>query len=254
MQQTAVTGRTRDLVIAVDRFAYWFSQHWLGVFIVLYGAYVLTPFLAPVLMQMGATGPADGIYAVYSLVCHQLPQRSLFLFGAAPMYSLEEIQSVWSRDGFLGLRQFIGNPEFGYKVAWSDRMMSFYGSIWVGAILFAMLRQRIKSLSSVAWLICGILPVGLDGVTHLINDALAGTSGLGFRDTNGWLAFLTGNALPQWFYAGDTLGSFNSDLRWITGILFGLTTVWFIFPFIEDAMRDLQNQAGAQLRRVMAQG
>mgnify|MGYP001560912771 CR=1 FL=1 len=85
----------------------------------------------------------------------------------------------------------------------------------------------------------------------MINDALAGTSGAGFRDTNAWLAFLTGNTLPQWLYAGDSLGSFNSDMRWITGILFGLTTVWFIFPFIEDAMRDLRNQAGAQLKRAM---
>lgn len=251
MQQTQVTGRTRDLVIAVDRFAYWFSQHWLGVFIVLYGAYVLTPFLAPVLMQMGATGPADGIYAVYSLVCHQLPQRSLFLFGDKPMYSLDEIKAVWQLDGFVGLRQFVGEAQFGYKVAWSDRMISFYGSIWVGAILFLFARRRIKSLSPIAWLFIGILPVGLDGITHMINDALAGTSGAGFRDTNAWLAFLTGNTLPQWFYAGDAFGSFNSDLRWITGSLFGLTTVWFIFPFIEDAMRDLRNQAGAQSPRAI---
>lgn len=95
------------------------------------------------------------------------------------------------------------------------------------------------------------MPVGLDGITPMINDALAGTSGVGFRDTNTWLAFLTGNTLPQWFYAGDALGSFNSDLRWITGILFGLMTVWFIFPFIETAMRDLRNQAGAQLQHAM---
>lgn len=251
MQQTQMTGRARDWVIAVDRFAFWFAQHWLAVFIALYGAYVLVPFLAPVLMQLGATDAAEVIYGIYSLVCHQLPQRSLFLFGDKPMYSLDEIKAVWQADGFWGLRQFIGNAQFGYKIAWTDRMISFYGSIWVGALWFAMVRKRIKSLSPVVWLFIGILPVGLDGLTHLINDVLAGTSGAGFRDTNAWLAFLTGNSLPQGFYAGDAFGSFNSLARWITGILFGLTTVWFIFPFIEDAMRDLRNRAGAQLHRAM---
>ncbi len=247
MQHVRVTGRTRDLVIAIDRFAFWFARHWLGLFIVVYGAYVLVPFLAPVLMSLGVPDAAQAIYGIYSLVCHQLPQRSLFLFGAKPMYSLDEIRSVWQLDGFFGLRQFVGNPEFGYKVAWSDRMISFYGSIWVGALLFAILRRRIQSLAPIAWFFIGILPVGLDGATHMLNDVFAGTSGAGFRDTNVWLAFLTGNVLPPSFYAGDALGSFNSTMRWLTGILFGLTTVWFLFPFIETAMRDLQNQAGARL-------
>lgn len=34
--------------------------------------------------------------------------------------------------------------------------------------------------------------------------------GQGFRDTNVWLAYLTGGGLPTWFYIGDALGSFNS--------------------------------------------
>lgn len=242
MQQTVVTGRMRDFVIAVDRFALWISKHWLAVFIVVYGVWVLAPFLAPVLMVIGAKEPADAIYLTYSFFCHQLPERSVFFFGSKPMYSLDEIKSVWPLDGFLGLRQFAGSPEFGYKVAWSDRMISFYGSVWVGAILFALFRTRTKPLSPVLWLLIGILPVGLDGVSHMINDAVAGTSGVGFRDTNAWLQFLTGNLLPQWFYMGDAFGSFNSDMRWITGFSFGLTTVWFLFPFLEASMRDLKDQ------------
>ena len=249
MQQTTVTGRTCDLVMALDRFALAISRHWLAVFIVVYGAWVLVPFLAPVLMRVGATSFADAIYLFYSFFCHQLPQRSLFLFGPQPMYSLAEIKAVWPDDGFLGLREFIGNPAMGYKVAWSDRMISFYGSIWLGALLFALARRQIQSLSPAIWLFIGILPVGLDGLTHMVNDVLAGTSGTGFRDTNAWLQALTGGLFPQWFYAGDALGSFNSDLRWITGILFGLTTVWFLFPIIEDAMRDLETQVTVQLQR-----
>lgn len=249
MQQTQVTQPTRDLVIAVDRCAFWFARHWLDVFIVLYGAYVLAPFLAPVLMYVSAPDAANVIYGIYGLVCHQLPQRSLFLFGDKPMYSLDEIKTIWELAGFLDLRQFVGNPEFGYKVAWSDRMISFYGSIWVGGLLFALFRRRIKSLSPTAWFFMGILPVGLDGFTHLINDALVGTSGTGFRDTNAWLAILTGNLFPQSFYLGDALGSFNSDMRWLTGILFGLSMVWFLFPIVESAMLNVRNKAGTPLQR-----
>ena len=249
MAETTVTGRTRSLVIALDRFANWIAYHWLTIFIVVYGAYVLIPFTAPILMQAGQTGAAHAIYAGYSLVCHQLPERSIFFFGPKSMYSYAEIKAVWPLDGFLGLRQFIGNPQFGYKMAWSDRMISFYGSIWVGALLFALLRKRIKPLSGLVWFFVGILPVGIDGVTHMINDIVAGTSGTGFRDTNAWLALLTGNIFPSWFYVGDAFGSFNSDMRWITGVLFGLTTVWFIFPIIEAGMRDVQMNATQKLQR-----
>ncbi len=249
MSQAVMSNRQRNLILAIDRLAWWLGRHWLGLFIVIYGAFVLTPFLAPVFMQMGATDAANAVYTGYSFVCHQLPERSIFLFGDKPMYSLDEIKSVWQLDGFIGLRQFVGNTGYGWKIAWSDRMMSFYGSIWIGAIIYAALRNRLKSLSPVKWFFLGILPVGLDGVTHFINDALAGTTGAGFRDTNDWLRFITLNVFPNSFYIGDALGSFNSDMRWITGFLFGLMTVWFLFPIIEEGMRDVQSQAARQLER-----
>jgi uncharacterized membrane protein len=249
MSETTVSGPARHLVIAVDRFAYWVARHWLALFVIFYGAYVLTPFFAPVLMHMGATLPADGIYTAYSFVCHQLPERSIFFFGPKPMYSFQEIKAVWPEDGFVGLRQFVGNDQMGYKMAWSDRMVSFYGGLWVGALLYAIVRRRLRPLSAIAWFLLAIVPVGLDGITHMVNDILAGTSGTGFRDTNAWLQSLTGNIFPSWFYVGDAFGSFNSDMRWITGLLFGLATVWFIFPMVDDAMHSLRTQAAAQLAR-----
>ncbi len=249
MTQTVVSDRTAKLALTVDRFAFDLAQHWLLYVNGLLGIFVLAPFAAPALMAIGATAPADAIYFFYSLLCHQLPQRSLFLFGHKASYSLAELSRAWQYENFLTLRAFIGNEAMGWKVAWSDRMMSFYGSIWIGAILFALLRKRIKPLSPIAWFFIGVLPVGIDGVSHMINDALAGTTGLGFRDTNAWLQFITGNILPTWFYAGDAFGSFNSDLRWITGFLFALATVWFIFPIIQAGMRDVQLNAARQLRR-----
>ena len=247
MQQATTAARMRPVIIAVDRFALWVSTHWLALFVVAFGVLVVMPFAAPALMVLGATRPADLVYSAYSLLCHQLPQRSLFLFGRQPMYSLAEIESLWPLDGFLGLRQFLGSPEMGYKVAWSDRMIALYGSIWLGALGFAGVRARLTSLHWVAWLLTGVLPLGLDGLSHMANDLFAGTSGVGFRDNNAWLQALTANRLPAWFYAGDALRSFNSDLRWLTGVLFGLTTVWFLFPLVESAMRDLREQTARQL-------
>jgi hypothetical protein len=74
--------------------------------------------------------------------------------------------------------------------------------------------------------------MAVDGTSHLISD-LAGI-GQGFRDSNVWLAALTNHALPPGFYAGDAWGSFNSLMRLLTGILFGLGIVWFGFPYLDD--------------------
>ena len=77
----------------------------------------------------------------------------------------------------------------------------------------------------------------MDGSSHAVSD-LAGI-GAGFRDTNFWLAALTQNFLPSTFYAGDALGSFNSSMRLLTGFLFGLGTVWYTFPFLNEAFSSM---------------
>ncbi len=61
---------------------------------------------------------------------------------------------------------------------------------------------------------------------------------------------ITGNALPAEFYYGNMLGSFNSWARWITGLLFGITTVFAIFPIIRAAMLDTQRDLEYQLNRI----
>jgi len=222
---------SRGLIKSVDRATLYISRNWLIVFLIVYGIWVLTPITAPILMQMGATGPANAVYLIYSMFCHQLPERSFFLFGPKPMYTLQEIASVWPTDNAIILRQFVGNAEMGWKMAWSDRMISVYGGVWLAGIVYALTRRRVHT-SLLVWLLLGVLPLGLDGASHMINDVVAGTSGLGFRDTNAWLQALTGNAFPASFYAGDQLGTFNSWARWITGAVFSVTTVFALFPII----------------------
>lgn len=215
----------------------WAVRHWIIVFAVLLGLYVGLPFLAPVFMQLGWTGGGKAIYTLYSTQCHQLPQRSFFLFGDKSMYSLTEVQNAWNNTlNPLILRQFVGNPEMGWKVAWSDRMVSMYSSILVFGLLWWPFRQRIKPLPWWGFILL-TMPMAIDGITHLIGD-FAGL-GQGFRDSNAWLAALTKNALPTNFYAGDALGSINSWMRLVTGVLFGLAIVWFGFPYINDWLEDI---------------
>jgi uncharacterized membrane protein len=181
-------------------------------------------------MHLGWDGAGKAVYFVYSFFCHQLPERSFFFFGAKSMYSLAEIQSAWQDTiNPMLLRQFIGNETMGWKVAWSDRMISFYTSVWIFAALWHPFRRKIKLLPWWGFILL-LLPIVIDGGTHMLSD-FAGI-GNGFRDTNDWLAVLTNNSLPATFYAGDTLGSFNSLMRLVTGLMAGLGITWLAFPYL----------------------
>jgi uncharacterized membrane protein/YHS domain-containing protein len=227
----------------LDKLFNFLTRRWLLVFTAVFGVYVWTPFLAPVLMKLGLEGGANLIYTVYSFLCHQLPERSFFLFGPKSMYSLTEIQAVWGgSNNLLVLRQFTGTAEMGWKVAWSDRMVYMFASLWLAALLWRPLLSRVRRLP---WWGLGLLllPMFVDGTTHFISD-LSGI-GEGFRSSNAWLASLTGNAFSAAFYAGDAFASFNSWMRLLTGLLFGAGVVWFAFPFMEQEITTMNSSANA---------
>lgn len=209
----------------------WVLRHWLLLMLLAWGVYIGLPWLAPVLMRAGYTEAASATYTAYATQCHQLPQRSFFVFGPQLSYPLAKIQTAWhaTNDASI-LRQFIGNEEMGWKVAWSDRMVALYGSIWLAGMAYGLLRRHVKPLPLSVFALLA-LPMVVDGTTHMLSD-LAGI-GQGFRDTNVWLASWTGNTLPPSFYAGDALGSFNSSMRLITGMLFGVGVVWLAFPYLD---------------------
>jgi uncharacterized membrane protein len=208
----------------------WISNHWFATFLIIYGIWVWLPFLAPVLIKLGLTTAGNIVYFIYSFFCHQLPERSFFFFGEKTMYSLAEIQAAWQDTANpMILRKFIGNEAMGWKIAWSDRMISFYTSVWLFAVAYWPLRHKLKPISWWAFALL-LIPMIIDGSTHAVSD-LRGI-GLGFRDTNQRLVALTNNALSPAFYAGDALGSFNSWARLISGLLAGLGIVWLAFPYI----------------------
>jgi uncharacterized membrane protein len=188
-------------------------------------------------MAAGWTEVGQMIYQFYAPFCHQLPQRSWFLFGNKLTYSLSEIHQVVPESPLWQLRFFYGTPEMGWKVAWSDRMISWYNMVPVLGLAYALLRRLGKSPRPIPfrfflWL---LLPLVLDGGTHLLSDLFTWGEGNGFRDTNLWLAYLTGNAWPA-FYAGDHFGTFNWWMRLLTGLLGAWAVVFWVFPWIDHWM------------------
>jgi uncharacterized membrane protein len=233
MSELPTTNGRRNMAIWLNRVVFWLSRHWLLALSFLITVWVGLPWVAPLFMEMGWPTAGNAIYLLYATQCHQLPQRSFFLFGNQPMYSLGDVQTFWknTNDPII-LRQFIGEAGTGWKVAWSDRMVFMYTSILIWGLLFWLLRKRLKPLSWWVFILL-LLPMVFDGSTHMISDFTAGI-GLGFRDSNAWLATLTNNAFPASFYSGDTLGSFNSWMRLITGLLFSLGVVWAFYPRLRD--------------------
>lgn len=247
---TTTPSAEQEAVRRANRITYWLARHWLLFINVILAIFVLLPFLPPIFMQWGLEGPARAIHILYMAFCHQFPQRSYFFFGPQTMYTLEEISLVWHNvENPLILRQFIGTPEMGWKMAWSDRMVSMYGGMLLFGLLYAVVRRwrTIKPLPLWGIVLLSI-PMGIDGVTHVISD-LSGV-GQGFRYTNEWLAELTNYAFSPTFYLGNGLGSFNWWMRLITGLLFALGVIWWAYPHLEIAFEQTRRQIEAKFRRV----
>jgi len=170
------------------------------------------------LMHVGATGPGRLIYLVYSLTCHQLPERSFFLFGPQGVYTVVELEARGALPAGLNIFQrellrFIGTPEVGYKVAICERDVAIYGTILLAGLLFALVRRwwgrnGRPSPKLPLWAYALLLiPLFVDGATQLI----------GLREST-WL------------------------LRLLTGGLFGLATVALAYPYVQEAMDDVEHQ------------
>ena len=227
-----VPDRARSRGVLLNRLVYQLSRHWLLILGLLFLPFMGLPWLAPVFMKLGWTNAGNAIYLIYSFECHQLPQRAYFLFGQKMTYSLAEIQAAWQpTNDLLILRQFTGNPEMGWKVAWCERSTWMYASMFVSGLVYGTVRQRLKPLSLWIFVLLA-LPMAIDGGTHSISDLFG--IGNGFRDNNAWLATLTNNSLPAAFYAGDALGSLNSWMRIATGVLFGIGFAWLAYPQFGD--------------------
>lgn len=208
-------GAAAKMASAINRLSAWIARHWLAIFNIVVAIFLGLPFLAPMLMEAGATGPARLLYAVYAPTCHQLPERSFFLFGQQAVYGPDELEQHGAIPAGSTIVQrmalrFIGTPEVGYKVAICERDVAIYGSILLSGLLFGVLRpllrrRRAKLPKMPLWLYGLLLvPLAVDGITQI----------LGLRESTWWL-------------------------RLITGGIFGAATVWLTYPYIDEAMEDV---------------
>ncbi len=82
--------RRGQTISGSDRTMFWISRHYLALINFVMLLYFGLAMLAPVLMQAGATGPANVLYTIYKPLCHQFGFRSFFLFGEQLVYPLKE--------------------------------------------------------------------------------------------------------------------------------------------------------------------
>ena len=92
---------------------------------------------------------------------------------------------------------------WGEQMAYCQRNTAIYTSILAGGLVFALVRHRFRGLRLRPYLLL-IAPMALDGFTQLS----------GLRESN-WI------------------------LRVITGTLFGLATVWLVYPILERGFKTI---------------
>lgn len=206
-----VTGRTRDFVIFADKAIFKLAKHWLALANLVWGLYVGLPLLAPVLMDAGWTVPAKVIYTVYRPACHQRPERSYFYGGPSAVYSIEELDAAGvDTDPFA---RAIGNEQVGWKVAFCERDVAIYGSIFLTGLVYGLLRKRVgvKRMRLRVFALF-LIPMAVDGILQLF----------GFYEST-WL------------------------MRSITGAIFGIGAVLFAYPYVDEGFADVRKTINDKL-------
>lgn len=219
-QRLVTKGQT---ITAGDRISLWLSQYYMLAIIGFIFLYVGLPFLAPVLMKANLQFPARVIYKVYSPLCHQLAFRSWFLFGEQLYYprELAAIGNVLTYEQTIGnghadvyqARDFLGNDTVGYKVALCQRDIAIYGAMLLFAIVFTIFGRRFRAIRWYVWVGLGLLPIGFDGISQLPSLAIN---------------------LPSWILMRES----TPILRTVTGFMFGWITAWYLFPMMEESMKE----------------
>jgi uncharacterized membrane protein len=237
--QQPVSGLTRSFVVWADRRILWLSQHWLTAINVFFLVYVGLPFLAPILLANGSTGAAHQIYSFYRLACHQIPSRSYFIMGE--------------------------------QVAFCQRDVAIYSSLLLGGLVFGLVRRRLRPIQ-LRYYVFFLVPIALDGGMQLASEWLqSGVQMLtiwiiGFVAMGITMAILNSQRYLTWHnvfffmwgplaliylnYAPNYLSAWPQ--RTLTGFIFGFGTVWFAYPYLEEAFHDIHAQLKVKLSQASA--
>jgi uncharacterized membrane protein len=186
----------------------WLGRHWLLLANAMLALYIALPLLAPILAHAGYMRGANLIYLVYRPLCHQLPERSFFLFGPQWAYTLEELESL---TGGVVPQRWIGSAAVGFKVAVCQRCVAIYGGMFALGILFAAVRQQIRPISIAAFgALC--VPMVIDGFGQLFG-----------------------------LWASSVIS------RLVTGGLFALACILLVYPYLQEGMAEVRAEAEATI-------
>lgn len=239
------TGRTRDLVVGLDKAILGLARHWLLFINLAIFTYVGLPFAAPLFMEAGLPGPARAIYGLYGGLCHQLGYRSWYLFGERVAYPRNIFEQYSGIDpnavnasgypvGLVESRAFIGNERVGWKVAYCERDVAIYATMLLAGLVYALppVNRRIRPLPWLLYLLIGLAPIAFDGFSQLFSQL---PRELGFFGIHpfAWLPYRESTPL----------------LRTLTGGLFGLANAWLAYPYLKSSARDMELELMGKLQR-----
>ena len=233
---------TPHLIARAQWFAQGLRRRWLFLLGLTLGIWVGMPWLAPVLMRLGSHRAALWIYAIYGMFCHQLPQRSWFLFGEQTNYPRAVFMQLTGVDmnttaGILAARNFIGDATFGFKTAFCQRDIAIYGAILIFGLIYSIpaVRSRVRAMPIWLWVLIGLMPIALDGFSQLFSE----------------YPYTAIPFIGQMFSFLPERES-TPELRTLTGMLFGLSCAWLAFPYLRESFDDMARQLGEKLARVNA--
>jgi uncharacterized membrane protein len=177
-----------------------FAKHWLMATNAVVATGVALAVLAPTLMRADHVAAGRAIYTLFAPFCHQLPERSFFLYGPQLTYTLQELELLIGPDVPL---RFIGDPALGFKMALCQRDVALYLAMLAFGLAFALVRERLHPLPLKLFVVLSV-PIAIDGFGQL----------LALWESTWWS-------------------------RVLSGALFGIACVWLVYPYFESGMRDV---------------
>ncbi|MDZ4763457.1 MAG: DUF2085 domain-containing protein [Chloroflexota bacterium] len=122
----------------------------------------------------------------------------------------------------IAARYFPGNEQMGYKTALCARDVAIYLAMFIGGLVYSLpaIRRRLRPAPIWLYVLLGLGPIGIDGVSQL----------LGY--------ILVGNPPMSLWAARETTPFF----RILTGVVFGLMNIWIGFPYLELSMRESRDR------------
>ena len=253
----------RSAAVPVKRLMLRIARNWLRIVLTVLAIYISLPWLAPILAKLGAQGPADVIYTLYSPFCHQFAFRSVFLYGdqafypraaagssyepfeayAAESEAFQEQYQFWSSyfggnapapaGTVEGLNTFSVAQQFAARHFIGDETFGYKTSlcardlaIYVMIFVGGLIYRRYR------WRIRP-MPIWLFVIV-----------GLGPIGLDGFSQLLSYPPFEFWPLR-ETVPIF----RIVTGGLFGLMSAWLGFPYIERSMQDLVDALESSLDR-----